>query len=41
MWKQATAQVGQEMLNKDIVKAYENKLRMEVEKKLLQVYTTV
>jgi len=35
--EQATTQVGNEMLQKEIMKAYEHKIRMEMEQKLLQV----
>jgi len=34
---QATTQVGNEMLQAEVAKAYEHKIRMEMEKKLMQV----
>lgn len=34
--KQATTQVGNEMLQAEVAKAYEHKIRMEMEKKLMQ-----
>jgi len=34
---QATTQVGNEMLQREVVKAYEHKIKVEMEKKLMQV----